>query len=158
MCKQTRTIVGMRVRSSITLFACLFLSTPLRVKAQLSPDATAIRGLEEKWADAYRARRFDVLSSLIANDYVITFEDGSVYSKVGLISENAQPNKHVDLAEFADLKIRLHGDTAVVTGSYHERGEIGAKHYDFNDRFTDVWMRSQGKWQLIASHYSVPVR
>lgn len=86
--------------SSIYYALGLFVfQTLLRVKAQVSPDATAIRGLEEKWADAYRARRVDVLSSLIADDYVITFEDGSVYSKVGLISENAQPNKHVDLAE-----------------------------------------------------------
>jgi ketosteroid isomerase-like protein len=151
-------MVTMRVRPSITLFACLLFLTLLGAKAQDSPDAATIRGLEDKWADAYRARRFDVLSSLIADDYVITFEDGSVYSKVGLISESAQPNKHVDLSEFADLKIRLHGDIAVVTGSYHERGETGAKHYDYTDRFTDVWMRSQGKWQLIASHYSVPAR
>lgn len=130
----------------------------LQARAQDSTDAASIRALEEKWADAYRARRFDVLSSLIADEYVITFEDGSVYGKVGLISETAQPNKHVEVSEFSDLKIRVHGDTAVVTGNYHERGETGAKHYDYSDRFTDVWSKNQGKWQLIASHYSIPVR
>jgi len=86
-----------------------------------------------------------------------TFEDGSVHNKLGLISESAQPKKHVCVSEFADLKIRLHGYMAVVTGNYHESG-AGAKHYEYNDRFTDVWMRGGAKWQLIASHYSVPVR
>lgn len=148
----------MHIRSIVALPACLLLVSVLGLRAQDSPDVSTIRGLETKWAEAYKARRFDVLSSLIADDYVITYEDGSVYGKVGLISETAQPNKHVDISEFSDLRIRVFGDTAVVTGNYHERGESGMKHYDYNDRFTDVWIRSQGKWQLIASHYSVPVR
>jgi len=62
----------------------------------------------------------------------------------------------VEIAEMSDLKIRVHGDTAVVTGAYHERGESGGKRYDLHDRLTDVWMKIGGKWLLIASHYSVP--
>ena len=56
----------------------------------------------------------------------------------------------------SDLKIRIHGNIAVVTGAYHERGESGGKTYDYHDRLTDVWMKIGGKWQLIASHYSLP--
>ena len=54
------------------------------------------------------------------------------------------------------MKIRLHGDTAVVTGVYHEKGIDRQKSYDYHDRFTDVWMKKAGKWHLIAAHYSVP--
>ena len=78
-----------------------------------------MRALEMKWADAYRTRHVDVLSSLLSDDYVITMEDGSTLSKVGFISHTAEPSEHIEAAEFLDIKIRMHGDTAIVTGSYH---------------------------------------
>jgi ketosteroid isomerase-like protein len=55
-----------------------------------------------------------------------------------------------------DIKIHMHENIAVLTAAYHERGELGGKSYDYHDRLTDVWMKIGGKWQLIASHYSLP--
>ena len=122
---------------------------------QESADAATVRALEMKWADAYRTRHVDVLSSMISDDYVITMEDGSTLSKVGFISHTAEPSEHIEAAEFLDIKIRMHGDAAIVTGTYHERGESGGKHFDYRDRLTDVWMKIDGKWKLVASHYSL---
>ena len=50
----------------------------------------------------------------------------------------------------------MHGNTAVVTGAYHEKGTEKGKPYEYRDRFTDVWMNIKGRWQVIASHYSTP--
>ena len=91
----------------------------------------------------------------MADDYVITTEDGTTYSKVGFISYNMGPLR-VDTAEMADLKIRIHENVAVVTGNYHESGESNGTPYDYRDKITDVWMKLGGKWQLIASHRSLP--
>lgn len=63
----------------------------------------------------------------------------------------------VDVAELSELRIRMHGNTAVVTGAYHEKGDSKGKNYEYRDRLTDVWMKTDGKWQVIASHYSVPL-
>jgi ketosteroid isomerase-like protein len=52
--------------------------------------------------------------------------------------------------------VRIHGDTAIVTGVYHEKGESNTKPYEYHDRLTDTWMKVGGKWQVVASHYSVP--
>jgi len=52
----------------------------------------------------------------------------------------------------------MHGTTAVVTGAYHEKGNSGGKRYEYHDRLTDVWMKIDGRWQVISSHYSVPLR
>jgi ketosteroid isomerase-like protein len=148
----------MRARRCAAIVVCLLGSWQCPAHAQDSPDAATIRELEAKWAESYRNRQVDVLSSLLADDYVITFEDGSVHSKVGLISHTAQPAEHVIISEFSDLKVRMHGATAVVTGNYHEQGTSGGKSYEYNDRLTDVWMKADGKWKLIVSHYSIPSR
>ena len=68
------------------------------------------------------------------------------------------PKSTWGFAEMSDLKVRMHGDTAIVTGSYHEKGDSDGKPYEYHDRFTDVWMKAAGKWHLVASHYSVPYK
>ena len=123
--------------------------------AQEKPDAAAIRILESKWVDAYKQRQIATVASLLAEDYVITVEDGNTYGKTGFVSYNAGPLR-VDVAELGEIRIRMHENIAVVTGAYHERGELGGKTYDYHDRLTDVWMKTGAKWQLIASHYSLP--
>ena len=147
---------AMRCRILSTLIFCLLVCLGSRCAAQEKPDVATIRSLEMEWTDAYKQRQVAVLSSLLAENYVITTEDGSTYGKVGFVSHNAEPSERVQTAEMSDLKIRLFGETAVVTGAYHERGESGGKKYDYHDRFTDVWMKIGGKWLLIASHYSIP--
>ena len=126
--------------------------------AQDAGAAAHIRSLEQKWTDSYKQRRIDILASLLAEDFVITVEDGKTYSKEGYISHTADTSVRVLVAEMSDLKVRLHGNTAIVTGAYYEKGESNGKPYEYHDRLTDVWMKIGGKWQVVASHYSVPMK
>jgi len=77
---------------------------------------------------------------------------------MGYITHSADPSVQVDIAELSDLKVRMHGNTAVVTGAYHEKGKSNGKPYEYRDRLTDVWMKVGSKWQVISSHYSVPFK
>jgi ketosteroid isomerase-like protein len=126
--------------------------------AQEKSDAATVRALEVKWTESYKQRSIDILSSLLADEFVITIEDGSVYSKAGYISHTADGTVHVEVAELSELKVRVHGDTAIVTGAYHERGLSNGKSYEYHDRLTDVWMKMGGRWQVVASHYSMPYK
>ena len=64
----------------IIIFCCC---VSLPSGAQEASDAAKIIVMEKKWGDAYKQRDLDLLSSLLAEDFVITVEDGSTYSKVG---------------------------------------------------------------------------
>jgi ketosteroid isomerase-like protein len=98
------------------------------------------------------------MDSLLDDDFIITVEDGSTFSKPGYIAHNGNSTVHVDISEMSDLKVRVHGNTAVVTGAYHERGTDRGKPYEDDDRLTDVWMNVNGRWRLVASHYSIRAR
>ena len=151
----------MRSRLASVLTLCLLAGFVIPLAAQDDRDkldAAYIRSMELKWTESYKQRQVDILASLLANDFVITIEDGSTYSKTGYISHSAEPGVHVEVAEMSDLKVRMHGNAAVVTGAYHERGESNGKRYEYHDRFTDVWVKAGGKWQVVASHYGVPVK
>ena len=149
----------MRVRVASTLIVCLFAGFIIPLGAQEKADtAASLRKLEEKWTESYKKRQIDILSSLLAEDFVITVEDGNTYSKMGYITHSADPSVQVDIAELSDLKVRMHGNAAVVTGAYHEKGKSSGKPYEYRDRLTDVWMKVGNKWQVISSHYSVPLK
>jgi ketosteroid isomerase-like protein len=148
----------MHIRMRGILILGLLAASAISLVAQEKADAAVIRSLELKWTESYKERSIDILSSLLAEDFVITVEDGNVYSKTGYISHTADGSTHVQVAEMSDLKVRMHGDTAVVTGAYHERGNTNGKPYEYRDRLTDVWMKRGGKWQVVASHYSVPFK
>lgn len=139
----------------LAAFVCLTIF-PLGLRAQESSDSAAIRALELKLLDCYKHHQVEVFASVLDDDFVITFEDGSTYSKTGYLAYSSSSSTRVEIVEIPEMKIRLHGDTAVVIGVYHEKGIDSQRSYDYHDRFTDVWMKKAGKWRLIGAHYSVP--
>jgi ketosteroid isomerase-like protein len=147
----------MRKTMFSAVLACLVALT-VQATAQESPDAAQIRALESQITNSYKLRQVESLATLLDEDFVITFEDGTTLSKTGYVSFMASPADRIDVAEMSDLKIRVHGTTAVVTGIYHERGDTKSEAYDYHDRFTDVWKKKNGRWRLIASHYAVPLK
>src|SRR6266404_7057926 len=149
----------MTPRMTSKLSLGLLLCLTIRVAAQEPASAASqVRKLEEKWTAAYKDRKIDLLSSLLAEDFVITVEDGNTYSKAGYITHSADSSVRVEVAELSDLRVRLHGNIAVVTGAYHERGTSNRKPYEYHDRLTDVWVKVGNTWEVIASHYSVPLK
>jgi len=122
--------------------------------------AAQVRRLEEKWTAAYKERDLDILSALLTEDFMITVEDGTTYSKAGYIAHSADPTVKVEVAELSDLRVRVRGGgmLAVVTGAYHEKGLSNGKPYEYHDRFTDVWVRAGNGWRVLSSQYSVPLK
>jgi len=142
-------------RLSLAFLVCLLTAASNPQTA--SGDTARVLDLEQKWTDAYRQHNIGIMTSMLADDFVITVEDGSVFGKVGYMSHTMDSSVHVDLAEESDLKVHMHGSVAIVTGGYHERGAANGKPYEYRDRLTDVWMKNGAQWQLIAAQYSVPL-
>lgn len=137
---------------------CLCCLPLLSLAQQVSPEEAKILDLEKKWTDAYKQRDIKAMTSLLAEDFIITVEDGKTFGKFGYTAHTADSAVQVDAAEESDLKVRMHGNVAVVTGAYRETGTAKGKRYEYRDRFTDVWMKTNGAWQLIAAQYSVPLQ
>jgi ketosteroid isomerase-like protein len=158
-CRDFQTVQQGLMRIRILLLLVLFVAAGASALAQeKSGDAAKVLALEKKWTEAYKARDIGILAALLSEDFVITVEDGSRFGKAEYITHSADTSVKVQLAELSDLKVRLHGSVAVVTGTYHEKGESRGKSYEYRDRLTDVWMITAGRWQVIASHYSVPLQ
>jgi ketosteroid isomerase-like protein len=148
-------------RLNLTFLAAVFVATLLAILSvaqQKADPASKITALENKWCQAYKERDVASMSPLLAEDFIITVEDGNTYGKTGYIAHSGDSSTQVEVAEMLDLKVRVHGNIAIVTGAYHEKGTSKGQPYEYHDRLTDTWLYTDGRWQVLASHYSVPIK
>lgn len=127
----------------------LFVSLTVPMLAQTEVAATILQ-LEQRWAGAQRDGKPDVVAPMLADDFITIGTDGKLTGKKELLA-------HLDRGdweqnEISDVKVIVHGDTAVATGLWTGKGMMGTRRIDLHERWTDTWVRtSTGQWQCLAS-------
>ena len=113
--------------------------------------AQSLMDMEKQWAKASKAGNADALASMLSEDFVALDSDGSMRTKTELLARTKKAKWVTN--EIDDLKVMVHGDAAVVTGSWVGNGTDGAgKAIDAKERWADTWVKSSnGKWQCVAS-------
>jgi uncharacterized protein (TIGR02246 family) len=113
-------------------------------------DEKALKDLELQWTQAYIQRDAARLEKVFSNDCVITNANGEMLNKEQFLTE-ARANSTVESIELTDTKVRTYGETAVVNGV----GKFTIKNENQNRvdllRYTNVYIKQQGRWQLIAT-------
>ena len=115
----------------------------------------ALRAAGAAYGRAYQAGDRGLLDEVLADDFVFVALDGRALGKAGAIARWTDPARGG--ATFADTEsdIRVYGDCAVVTGRQSESGSVGGTSYAVTYRFTVVWARPKGRWQVVSEHLSV---
>jgi ketosteroid isomerase-like protein len=109
--------------------------------------------LENKWTEEAKKGNADGVAPLLWADYVTTDADSSVHNKAESLARIKTAKWEIN--EISDLQVAVHGDAAVVTGTWRGKGTEGGKSVDAHERWTDTWVRMpNGKWQCVASHSS----
>jgi ketosteroid isomerase-like protein len=152
---------GDEMKSIVKCLACLLLLlsfASIFLLGQADSTQSDLIAAENSWNRAELVHDAAGLSRLMANDLVLTETDGSVINKSEEVAFTADPDTHFEILESHDMKVQVHGDAAVVTGAYHEKGAYHGKAFEHRGRYTDTWIRHNGSWQCIAGHFSIPVQ
>lgn len=94
------------------------------------------------------------LRSLLDDDWLLTHSDGRVQDKAGYLAELAAGQRANQAIANHDVQVRLHGGTAVVTGTSVQSGTRDGQPWSGRFRFTRVWVRQEEGWRMLASHSS----
>jgi ketosteroid isomerase-like protein len=140
-------------RASIA--ALLWLAVPLLSVAQ---DSTKIIAMENLWNRAELDNDAPAVRLLLADDFIMTVAEGILYNKAQIVASVADKSYRPEVLQSTDLVVHSYGNTAVVTGAYYEKGVDKGKPWERRGRFTDTWLNLGGRWQCIASHFSVKPR
>lgn len=136
------------------VFALTFLAGLPLVFAQENDVANAVLQTERDLATVYLKSDADGIAQGVMEDYTLTNSMGKITTRADDIGEARKNDPKYEIFENYDMKVRLHGDTAVVTGKTHTKGVSGGKPFDFQFQFTDTFVKDGGRWRLLAGHVS----
>jgi ketosteroid isomerase-like protein len=107
-----------------------------RIRAQITADTIALR-------------------RIYAEDFVGIGPTGVVRNKPAVIADFTSHALTYQSITTAEVRVRVYGNTAVETGRSTMVGQDKGKDVPRENRFTRVWVMTDGRWQLVANHYSL---
>src|SRR5438105_12107742 len=106
-----------------------------RIQAQIHADAVA-------------------LDRIYADDFIGVGPSGTVRTKPQVISDFTSGDLKFQSITTGEVQVRIYENTAVETGLSTMVGQDKGKTVPRDTRFTRVWVKQQGRWRLVANHYS----
>jgi len=114
--------------------------------------------LEGVWNEAHLRGDADALERLWADDLQVMVPEMRVMTKPGLIAFVRSGRMKFDRYETSDVRVRLYDDAAVVTGRMQRTRTVNGQSVDDDWRFTKMYVRRAGRWQVVAFHASAFVQ
>lgn len=118
----------------------------------ISSDEDEVRRVESEWGDAFEQRDFAALDRIMADEYILTDPLGNVRNKAESIAAIATNEVLFESTKSDDIKVRINGDTAIVTARSTFRGRYKGWSMAGRYQYTDVLVKRDGSWQAVSSH------
>jgi ketosteroid isomerase-like protein len=119
-------------------------------KPQESPDAAELSRLETVWNNAHLNGDADALDRLWADDLIVTVPKMPVMAKADALGFMRSGHMKILRYETSDLRIKVYGDAAVVTGRLQRTRSINGKELGDDWRFIKVYVWRARRWQVVA--------
>ncbi|HMO79633.1 MAG TPA: nuclear transport factor 2 family protein [Pyrinomonadaceae bacterium] len=103
------------------------------------------------WATSVQERDTAAMDKIFADDVVITTYEGQVRGKAGeLEAFKPNPNVRTTSIKNEDVGIKIFGEVGVVTALTKVTVETGGREIAFGMRYTAVFVKRDGRWQIVA--------
>jgi len=97
------------------------------------------------------------LERVLHQDYVHQDWRGTAENRSQYLENRKTGRLAYEVLEWDEVKVRVYGDTAIVTGHSSAKGKDQQGAFDNQRRFTLVFLRRDGRWQLVRSH-ATPIK
>jgi hypothetical protein len=116
----------------------------------MAGNSETVIDLDKKRMQAMVAKDLATLESLLADDLVYTHSSARLDTKQSLIVGMTSGSTVYTAVEPSDVKAQDLGDTVVLTGVAQIRVVANGTPNAFGVRFTDVYARRNGRWQMVT--------
>jgi ketosteroid isomerase-like protein len=121
-------------------------------RSQVKSDQQILVELEQSWNDAFYKKDLDVIKTLLADEFISTYDDGVRGDKAKELMLAAEFDQQVESAIQDEFTVKIYGDTAVVWFTLHVTGLKQGQKATLNLHYTDVWVLRDGRWQCVSAH------
>jgi hypothetical protein len=106
--------------------------------------------IEQEVTDALIKGDTSVWERHLSDTYIFTGSDASVVDKTRMIADLKAGDLKYESSNFEDMKVQVYGNAAVVTYGTTDKGTYKGKDVSGKYRWTDVFVKRNGRWQLVA--------
>lgn len=142
----------------------LMAATVCIVAGQTQPQGVSaeqeVRKLEREWLDAYEHRDAAAMERIVADDFIITFPRGEMQTKAQILESLRElkarrvPTAPAPKFYTEDVQARIYGETVILIGRVITHWQSQSNEMREQSRYTDTYVRRNGRWQVVASHLS----
>ena len=119
---------------------------------ETDPVKQAIMQLGQDWTTALTKGDWATMDRIVASDWVLIDPTGTIVTRAEIIGDLRSGALKFQSMTPRDVQVRIYGDTAVVSGRSVDRGTYKGTDISGEYRFTDVFVKRDGRWQAVSTH------
>jgi len=108
--------------------------------------------LERAFADAIIKNDLESIGRIVADDWIIVDPNGEIVDRTRFFEVIKSGALTHDIMESEDFRVRVYGDSAVVTAITSTKGKFMGQEFSTRERATDVFVKREGRWQCVLTH------
>ena len=139
---------------SVWIVAVALVQAPVGNAPAGADAVAALTRLEADWNAAHVRGDAAALDRLFADDLVVVVPGMRVLTKAEAVGMFTSGRMKFDRYETSETTFRVYDATAIVTGRLRRTRVIGGAPVDDDWRFTKVYLRGAGRWQVVSFHAS----
>lgn len=130
-------------------------ATAPAIASPVAEDVEAVVSqLERDWVAAIVKKDASALGQLLAEEFNGTSPTAHVYPKSTAIDDLTRGTYVVESMNLDEVSVNSYGDVAVAFTSQEEKSRYAGNDFSGHYHYTDVWVKKDGRWQVVASHGS----
>ena len=143
----------------ILMIIPLSLATATNLNASSEEDAKTVAALDTKYQAAVKSNDAATMDQILVDDFVLVTGRGKVFNKADLIETARKKEVSYERQdeEPGSQKVRVWGDTAVVTALLWIKGVQAPKPIDYKLWFSDTYIRTPAGWRYVFGQASLPL-
>ena len=140
----------MNQRRSAFVIASVLSGATLLGLAWAASVEEELKKLETDRAAAVVKGDVATLEKQTSDDYTLINMYGQMSGKSQMIDNFKSGQTKLTSDDLSDMKVRVYGNTAVITGKADAAGTMGGKDVKGQIAFTRVYVKKGGSWQSVA--------
>ena len=125
--------------------------------AFVKDDESIVAALDTEYQAAVKANDAATMDRILADDFVLVTGKGKVFTKTDLLNEAREKNMNYEHQEDSNQKVRVWGNTAVVTALLWAKGTDNGKPFEYKLWFSDTYVRTPTGWRYVFAQSSIPL-
>jgi ketosteroid isomerase-like protein len=150
----------MKMNSFLALGLALTIIAAITVNSANAPasdDERAVAELDTQYQAAVQKNDAAAMDRILADDFVLVTGSGKTYTKADLLEEARSGRMVYERQEDSLRKVRVWGDTAVITAKLWAKGTDNGKSFDYILWFSDTYVRTPNGWRYVFGQSSLPL-